>query len=65
MILRLALLLLAAVLIAAAIGRWMGPRISERRPAPRVQSARKCRVCAAYVPGPEPEPCARADCPYL
>jgi hypothetical protein len=64
MIVRLVLLLLVAVLIAGVIGRWTA-RISRRRPAPRVLAARKCRLCEAYVPGAEPAPCGRADCPYL
>jgi hypothetical protein len=64
MIVRLALVLLAAVAIAAIIGRWLNPRIAGRGTAPRVQSARKCQVCEAYVLGAEPEPCGRADCPF-
>jgi hypothetical protein len=64
MIVRLALLVLAAVLIVAIIGRWMNPRVAGRPPAPRVQSARKCPICEAYVLGAQPDPCGQADCPF-
>jgi hypothetical protein len=64
MILRIVLFVVAAALIAHFARRWIGPRISGRRPAPQVQSARKCGTCEAYVLGAEPEPCARPDCPF-
>jgi hypothetical protein len=64
MILRIVFLVLAAALIAHFVRRWLNPRLSRRPPAPRVQAARKCETCEAYVLGAEPEPCARADCPF-
>jgi hypothetical protein len=60
---RLALLLLAAWLALRLYGQWRRLK-AEPRGRPRVESARKCPDCGAYVVGSSPGPCARADCRF-
>jgi len=62
MIVRAALLLLLLLIVLAAIGRWR--RIGQRPAPPRIESARRCPDCDAYVFGPRPEPCERPDCRF-
>jgi hypothetical protein len=44
-------------------GQWrrLKARPRDRR---RVESARKCPDCGAYVVGADPSPCARPDCRF-
>ena len=64
MIVRAALLLLVALLVLGVINKWRRAQLSRREPPPRVQAARKCPACDAYVLGNDPEPCARPDCHF-
>jgi hypothetical protein len=64
MIFRGLLLVIVVMLVLAAVTRLTRPRVASKRPAPRVQSARKCETCDAYVLGAAPEPCTRPDCPF-
>ena len=59
--LRAVLLFLIVVAVLGAVGKWRLPRPPR---GPAVEAARKCSVCGAYVVGPRPEPCARADCRF-
>jgi hypothetical protein len=61
MIVKAALIFLAAMLVLGVFGRWS--RLRRPRDSGRVQSAQKCPDCGAYLLGASPEPCARADCP--
>jgi hypothetical protein len=63
MIVRLALLLLALLLVLAMLGRWRR-RVGRRPPAPPIEAARRCPDCDAYVVGSRPDPCARPDCRF-
>ena len=58
---KLALLLLAALLVVGMIGKWRAPKVDRTRGKP-IEAARKCVVCDAYVLGGAAG-CARADCP--
>jgi hypothetical protein len=55
MITKLALLLLAAVLLAGIVSRWRKPPPSRGN---AIESARKCSDCGAYLIGPGPCACA-------
>jgi len=64
MIVRLALLLLAVILVLGVVKR-LGKRRVGRPPAPPpIEAARRCPDCDAYVVGDRPEPCARPDCRF-
>jgi hypothetical protein len=63
MIVRAALLLLALLLVLAVLGRWRR-RVGRDSARPRVEAARRCPDCDAYVFGPRPEPCGRPDCRF-
>jgi hypothetical protein len=54
MIAKLALLLIAAVVLAGAIGRWGRPPASRGN---AIERARKCGTCGSYVVGDGPCPC--------
>jgi len=60
MISKIALFLLALVILAGAVSRW---RRSDAPPGKAIEPARKCPECGSYVMGAGPGPCARADCP--
>jgi hypothetical protein len=64
MIVRAALLLAILILVLAIIGRAGSKRVGGERQRPRVQAARKCPSCDAYVLVDRPEPCSRAGCPW-
>jgi hypothetical protein len=64
MILRVALLVVIVILLLAALGRSGGSRVAGDKPARRVESARKCGVCDAYIIEGRPARCDRADCPH-
>jgi len=63
MMVKAALLFLVAMLVLGMFGRWSRGRTPRDTPKDRIEPARKCPDCGAYVLGARPEPCARADCP--
>jgi hypothetical protein len=63
MIVRLAVLLLGLLLVAAVIGRWRR-RVGRAAPPPPIEAADRCPDCGAYVVAARPGPCARPDCRF-
>jgi hypothetical protein len=59
MMVKAALLFLLAMLVLGLFGRWS----RKTPPRDKVELARKCPDCGAYVLGTTPEPCARPGCP--
>ena len=55
---KIALLLLAVVILAGAIAKWRRPDAPKRN---AIEPARKCPECGAYVVGPGPCPCLPAN----
>lgn len=49
MIARAAILLIAVALLFAMLGKLARPKVGGRKASPRVESARKCPACGAYV----------------
>ena len=49
MIGRVALLVIAVALLFAMLGKLGRPKVGKRKAADRVESARKCPACGAYV----------------
>ena len=49
MIGRLALIVIAVAVLLAMLGRLGRPKVSRDKQAGRVESARKCPACGAYV----------------
>jgi hypothetical protein len=63
MIVKAALLFLVAALALGVLGRWTRRGSPRKGARGRIEPARKCPGCGAYVLGSRPEPCARPDCP--
>lgn len=49
MIAKLALAVIAVALVLAVMGRLSRPKVGKRKDARRVESARKCPACGAWV----------------
>jgi hypothetical protein len=56
MVTKLALLVLAAVILAGAVSRWRKPPGTSS--GNKIEAARKCPDCGAYLIGSGPCPCA-------
>ena len=63
MITRIVLLLIVAWVALRLYGQWRRLK-APTRGGRRVEAARKCPDCGAYVVGASPEPCARGDCRF-
>lgn len=62
MLTRLALLVLLFLLAMKLVDGWR-KRVEAGKAAPRVEAARKCPACGAYVLGDRPCTCGRPDGP--
>lgn len=59
--LKAAVLVVLALLLATMIGRAIRPQVPRDRQGPRIETASKCPSCGAYRVGGGA--CERADCP--
>lgn len=55
MISKIALVVLALVILAGALAKWRKPDAAQGK---AIEPARKCDDCGAYMIGPGPCPCA-------
>ncbi|MFO1208296.1 MAG: hypothetical protein U1E40_03640 [Amaricoccus sp.] len=62
MIARILLVLVVGYLLLRVLGQWRA--LQRQRGGPRVEAARKCPDCGAYVVGAKSEVCARAGCRF-
>ncbi len=60
MSLKIAMLLLAALIVSGIIGRARAQRV-DRTKSSKIEAARKCETCGAYALAGAP--CERGDCP--
>ncbi len=61
MTVKIAMLVLALLILAGAVRKWRRPPTVGGARARPIEAARKCVRCDAYVV--DPASCARADCP--
>lgn len=59
MIGRIALIVIAVTLLLAMMGKLTRPKVGRDKAARRMESARKCPGCGAYVLDGQPCPCGR------
>ena len=57
---KIALLLLAVLILAGAIAKWRRPEAPKRN---AIEPARKCAECGTFIVGAGPCPCLAADGP--